>query len=53
MQETAIVKPHYFYPNQKVKERMKVWWSTPVIPALRKRRQENQQFKATLSYPGN
>jgi hypothetical protein len=27
-----------------------VWWLTPVIPALRGLRQENQEFEASLGY---
>jgi hypothetical protein len=27
-----------------------VWWYTPVIPALRKQRQENLKSKASLGY---
>jgi hypothetical protein len=27
-----------------------VWWLTPAIPALWKRRQEDQNFKVILSY---
>jgi hypothetical protein len=26
------------------------WWQMPVIPALKKQRQENLEFKASLSY---
>jgi hypothetical protein len=28
-----------------------VWWYTPVIPALRRLEQEDQEFKASLGYP--
>jgi hypothetical protein len=27
-----------------------VWWCISVIPAFRKQRQENQEFKASLGY---
>jgi hypothetical protein len=27
-----------------------VWWYTPVIPALRKLRQEDHKFKVSLGY---
>jgi hypothetical protein len=27
-----------------------VWWITPAIPALKRQRQENHQFKVTLGY---
>jgi hypothetical protein len=27
-----------------------VWWYTPIIPELGRRRQENHEFKASLDY---
>jgi hypothetical protein len=32
-----------------VKVRLLVWWCTPVIPALRRQRQEDQKFRVILS----
>jgi hypothetical protein len=32
------------------KFKIKVWWYTSVIPALRKLRQEDHEFRASLGY---
>jgi hypothetical protein len=35
---------------KKAKRQSQVWWSTPVMPALRRLRQEGVEFEAILSY---
>jgi hypothetical protein len=40
---TSPLKRFFFYSSQ-------AWWYTPVIPALRKLRQEDHEFEASLGY---
>jgi hypothetical protein len=43
---------YYFYYKKKKKSqgRSQVWWYMPVISALRRLRQEDGEFKASLGY---
>jgi hypothetical protein len=36
----------------KAKKRSWVWWCTPVIPALRRLRQEDSEFEVSVGYIG-
>jgi hypothetical protein len=33
-----------------INKKCQVWWYTPIIPALRRLRQEDHKFKASLDY---
>jgi hypothetical protein len=43
----TVISFHFILKNQ---DKTHAWWFTPIIPALRRLRQEDHEFKASLGY---